>query len=59
MKLLTENEVKKIEKDRDTIYEYIRDKYKNDAVGMGAAIEALAEISCICGINSNPFKQVN
>ena len=54
MKILTTKQQKQIEKNRDIIFKYIRSNPTNDVIGMGDAIEALADLSCECGVWSNP-----
>lgn len=54
MKILTSKKQRQIEKNRDIIYCYIRNNVGDDHQQMGEAIEALADISCDCGVWSNP-----
>lgn len=55
MKILTTRIQREIERNRDIIYQYIRDNSTENIAELEKAVEALANISCDCGIWSNPF----
>ena len=57
MKIITKKTQKSIEKNRDIIYEYIRNNSADNPEGMissSDAILALCDIACDCGIWSTP-----
>ena len=54
VKILTKNAQKMIEKNRDTIYKYMRNSDCGDVKEFEAAVEALADISFECGVWNNP-----
>ncbi|MCD8398129.1 MAG: hypothetical protein LUD12_13290 [Lachnospiraceae bacterium] len=58
MKILTRHEQKEIQKDRNTIYDYILSNpiAPDKLDDFGKAIRALADISCTCGLWDKPFE---
>nr|DAH03595.1 MAG TPA: hypothetical protein [Caudoviricetes sp.] len=54
MKVLTTKKQRDIEYKRDIIFDYIRNNIGDNVKSMSDAVEALADISCNCGIWSNP-----
>ena len=58
MKILTNKTKKSIEKNRDIIYDYIRNHPIENPKEMEKAVEALVDISCDCGVWSSPSSSV-
>ena len=58
MKIITKKIQNKIEKNRDIIYDYIRNHPIDDSKEMSDAVEDLCNISCNCGIWSSPSSSI-
>ena len=58
MKIITKKIQNKIEKNRDIIYDYIRNNPIDNSKEMSDAVEALCDISCDCGIWSIPQSSI-
>ena len=54
MKIITKKIQKEIEKNRNVIYNYIRNHPIDNPKEMSDAVEALCDISCNCGIWNSP-----
>ena len=58
MKIITKKIQNKIEKNRDVIYDYIRNHTIDNPKEMSDVVEALCNISCDCGIWSSPTSSI-
>ena len=58
MKIITKKIQNKIEKNRDIIYDYIKNHPIDDSKEMSDVVEALCDISCDCGIWSIPQSRI-
>ena len=58
MRIITKKIQNKIEKNRDIIYDYIRNHPIDDSKEMSDVVEALCNISCDCGIWSSPTSSI-
>ena len=58
MKIITKKIQNKIEKNRDIIYDYIKNHPIDDSKEMSDAVEALCDISCDCGMLHIPQSSI-
>ena len=58
MRIITKKIQNKIEKNRDIIYDYIKNHPIDDSKEMSDVVEALCDISCDCGIWSIPQSSI-
>ena len=54
MKILTTKTQREIERYRNIIYKYLRENPTDNLEELSNAVEALVDISCECGVWSNP-----
>ena len=58
MKIITKKIQKEIEKNRNVIYDYIRNHPIDNPKEMSDAVKALCDISCNCGIWNSPLSSI-